>query len=469
MNSNLLALLSTLQAQSGPLSPEILKNLETQMLQAGTGSSNQSPVQQSVISLDKLQQNNRKKRVLLVGTHIQQFTGYSKVTYNIVKYLAKKPEVELHHYGFQRAKTSIPDYRPYPPNVNSFDAAAMETPTDQGFGYKRLPEVIKQVQPDVVIIYNDSLVVCKFLEEITKQLNADERRRFKIIVYLDQVYVGQRQMFMEMIRREASVVFAFTERWRQVLEKQFVGDAPKPRLRVLRHGYSNDLFSELDRTKIRSALGIPANGFLMLNLNRNSPRKRYDILIMAFVELICKYPTKPIFLLCVCDKGEKGGYSLFDIYIDELRSRNVVIDQYANRLMVSNADMALPDTEINNLYNAADIGVTTSEGEGFGLCQMEQMGVGIPQVVPDILGLNEFCTPENSVIVPAKIVYHIPIGMGALGGKAYCCDPHEYCLGIEKYLLDSSLREKHGTEAKKVTQQFVWDNELKPLFEEIVS
>jgi hypothetical protein len=190
---------------------------------------------------------------------------------------------------------------------------------------------------------------------------------------------------------------------------------------------------------------------------------------MAFVELICKYPTKPIFLLCVCDKGEKGGYSLFDIYLDELRSRNVVIEQYANRLMVSNADMALPDTEINNLYNAADIGVTTSEGEGFGLCQMEQMGVGIPQVVPDILGLNEFCTPENSVIVPAKIVYHIPIGMGALGGKAYCCDPHEYCLGIEKYLLDSSLREKHGTEAKKVTQQFVWDNELKPLYEEIVS
>jgi hypothetical protein len=59
--------------------------------------------------------------------------------------------------------------------------------------------------------------------------------------------------------------------------------------------------------------------------------------------------------------------------------------------------------------------------------------------------------------------------MGALGGKAFCCDPHEYCLGIEKYLLDSSLREKHGKEAKKVIQQFVWENELKPLYEEIVN
>ena len=465
MNSNLLALLSTLQAQNGPISPEIMKNVETQMMQMQSAQPPQPP--SNIISLDKLQ--NRKKKILLVGTHIQQFTGYSKVTYNIVKYLAKKPDVELHHYGFQRAKTGIPDYRPYPSNVNSFDAAAMEQPFEQGFGYKRLPEVIKQVQPDVLVIYNDSLVVCKFIEEIIKQLNADERRRFKIIIYLDQVYVGQRQMFMEIIRRESSVVFAFTDRWRAVLEKQFLGDAPKPRLRTLRHGYSNDLFSEVDRPKIRAGLGIPANGFLMLNVNRNSPRKRYDLLIMAFVELITKYPTRPIFLLCICDKGEKGGYALFDIYVEELRARNVSIEPFASRLMVSNADQALPDSEINNLYNAADIGVTTTEGEGFGLCQMEQMGVGIPQVVPDILGINEFCTSSNSVIVPANIAYHIPIGMGALGGKAFCVDPHDYCLGIEKYLLDSSLREKHGQEAKKIAQNFVWDNELKPLYEEIIA
>ena len=154
MNSNLLALLSSLQAQNGPLSADILKNVESQMM-------------------IQTQTQNKKKKVLLVGTHIQQFTGYSKVTWNMVKYLAKKDNVDLHHYGFQRAKTNIQDYRPYPANVVSYDAQAMEQPVDQGFGYKRLPEVIKQVQPDVVIIYNDALVICKFLEEMSKQLNAD--------------------------------------------------------------------------------------------------------------------------------------------------------------------------------------------------------------------------------------------------------------------------------------------------------
>jgi glycosyltransferase involved in cell wall biosynthesis len=302
---------------------------------------------------------------------------------------------------------------------------------------------------------------------MSKQLNADERRRYKLIIYLDQVYQVQRPMFLDIIRRESSVVLAFTDKWKAILEKQFLGDAPKPRIRILRHGYSPDIFKEVDRQKVRQNLGIPSNGFLMLNLNRNSPRKRYDLLIMSFVELITKYPTKPIFLLCVCDKGEKGGHALFEIYLSELRERNVPIDMYATRLMVSNADMALPDSEINNLYNAADIGVSTTEGEGFGLCQLEQMGVGIPQVVPDIPGLNEFCTPSNSILVPSNIKYYIPIGFGALGGSATCVDPHEYCLGIEKYMLDSTLRESHGQQAKKDAHLLVWDTELKSLYEEI--
>jgi glycosyltransferase involved in cell wall biosynthesis len=443
MSANLLELISTLQAQNVSLPTGFLEHAQAQ-----------AQVQQ-------------KKKVLLVGTHIQQFTGYSKVTYNIVNYLSKKQDVDLYHYGFQRAKTQIPDFRPYPANVTHFDAQEMEQPQDQGFGYKRLPEIVRQVKPDVVIIYNDSLVVCRFLEELNKQLNADERRKYKMIVYLDQVYIGQRPPFLDLIRRDSSLIFAFTEGWKKVLDNQMFGDAPKPRIRVLRHAYSTDLFTGVDRTKIRAALNIPTNGFLMLNVNRNSPRKRYDILIKAFVELLVKFPTKSIFLLCVCDKGEKGGYPLFEIFLNELKKRNVGVELFATRLMISNADQSLPDSEINNLYNAADIGVTTTEGEGFGLCQLEQMGVGIPQVVPDILGLNEFCTENNSIVVPAKVSYYIPLSMGLLGGEAFAVDSHDYCLGIERYLLDSSLRERHGIEAMKTAKEYSWDKELLPLYEEI--
>jgi hypothetical protein len=57
----------------------------------------------------------KKVKFMLVGTHAQQTTGYSKVTYNIVKELAKYPEIELYHFGFQRFFDMGPAYRAYPP------------------------------------------------------------------------------------------------------------------------------------------------------------------------------------------------------------------------------------------------------------------------------------------------------------------------------------------------------------------
>jgi glycosyltransferase involved in cell wall biosynthesis len=229
------------------------------------------------------------------------------------------------------------------------------------------------------------------------------------------------------------------------------------------------MFKPVDKVRVRGTLGIPTNSFLMLNVNRNSPRKRYDILIKAFVELIVKYPTKPIFLLCICDKGEKGGYPLFEIYLEEMEKRSVNVGMFKDRLMVSNVDQSLPDSEINNLYNVADIGVTTTEGEGFGLCQLEQMGVGVPQVVPNIMGINEFCNANNSILVQPSVHYYVPVGMGALCGEASAVDSHDYCMGIETYMLDSTLREAHGLEAKKMANTFVWDTELQPLYDEIMA
>jgi hypothetical protein len=59
--------------------------------------------------------------------------------------------------------------------------------------------------------------------------------------------------------------------------------------------------------------------------------------------------------------------------------------------------------------------------------------------------------------------------MGALCGEASAVDSHDYCMGIETYMLDSTLREAHGLEAKKMANTFVWDTELQPLYDEIMA
>jgi glycosyltransferase involved in cell wall biosynthesis len=178
---------------------------------------------------------------------------------------------------------------------------------------------------------------------------------------------------------------------------------------------------------------------------------------MAFTELILKYPTKPVFLMCICDKGEKGGWWLFELFSRELRLRNVPIERFGNRLMIANQDMVFRDEDINAFYNLGNIGISTADGEGWGLCNFEQMGVGIPQVVPDIGGFKEFCTKDNSVLVKAKNRYYLPTAYSPVGGEAEACEPHDLCLGIEEYLLDSEKLKKHGEEARKNVLGFTWE------------
>jgi len=161
--------------------------------------------------------------------------------------------------------------------------------------------------------------------------------------------------------------------------------------------------------------------------------------------------------MCICDKGEKGGWWLFEIFARELKLRGVPIDMFGNRLMISSQDMIFRDEDINVFYNIADVGVNSAEGEGWGLCNFEQMGVGIPQVVPDVGGFKDFCTTENSVLVKPTSRYYLPMAYSSVGGEATAVSPHDLCLGMETYVNDSELREKHGKAARETVLAYKWE------------
>ena len=393
---------------------------------------------------------DKKLKFMLVSTHAHQYTGYSKVSYHILQELAKHPWLSLTHFGFQKHPQASTTFRPYPTNVDVIDAVSLENPIQQGFGYQAITEVIKKKEPDIVMIYNDMSVVTRFLEEIRK---SSVTRKFKIWIYCDQVYDCQMQGMIDILNRDADRVFAFTNYWKQQLKDQGV---TRP-LSILGHGFDPKTFFTVPRELARKSLKLPEDAFVIMNLNRNQPRKRYDILIMAFTELVVKYPTRPILLLCICDKGEKGGWWLFELYVRELRKRGVSIEQFGNRLMISSQDMAFSDEDVNVLYNIADVGISTAEGEGWGLCNFEQMGVGIPQVVPDIGGYKEFCNRDNSALVKPKYRYYLPGVYSPVGGEAHVCDPHDVCLAMEDYVNDSERCKTHGKKAKETVLSYTWE------------
>ena len=68
----------------------------------------------------------KKKKFMLVGTHAHQTTGYSKVTYNIIKELAKTDCCEISHFGFQKFMEAPQGYRDYPKGVSVYDPVVKE-------------------------------------------------------------------------------------------------------------------------------------------------------------------------------------------------------------------------------------------------------------------------------------------------------------------------------------------------------
>ena len=433
--------------------PDYMKSLQSLM----TIPSSESVLSNTVTSESVSSAGPKKFKLLLASTHLHQVTGYSKISWGIIRQLSKVDWLETVHFGFQKIGAGIPQgYRPYPSNIRVIDAAAEEKPLEQGFGFKQLPDVIRKEKPDIVMIYNDMSVVGRFLMEIEK---SGIPRNFKVWVYCDQVYNIQLQPFIDMLNMKVERIFAFSSFWKQTLKDQGI---TRP-VDILLHGFEADVYKPLPRNEIRKKMGLPENAFMILNVNRNQPRKRYDLLIMAFVELLVKYPTKPVFLMCICDKGDKGGWFLFDIYQRELKLRGVNVDQFGNRLMLSSQEMSFRDEDINVFYNMADIGINSADGEGWGLCNFEQMGVGVPQVVPNVGGFKEFCNKNNSIVVDTKHRYYLPTVYSPVGGEANAVDPHDLCLGIEEYLLDSEKRKEHGEAARKTVMGYTWERACEPL------
>jgi hypothetical protein len=108
----------------------------------------------------------QKRRFLLVGTHAHQTTGYSKVTYHIVQELAKHPNIETFHFGFQKFMAAPTDYRSYPAGVDVYDPASVEksgtAPQEMGFGFSQLPAYVRKVKPDVILIDDTQDVIDDF-------------------------------------------------------------------------------------------------------------------------------------------------------------------------------------------------------------------------------------------------------------------------------------------------------------------
>lgn len=289
--------------------------------------------------------------------------------------------------------------RKIPDGVTCYDAAANEDPKEEGFGFNKIAEYMEMVTPDVVMIYNDPLTICRFIEAMKYEPG---KTPYRLWVYLDQVYEGIAPQMIDIIRRSAERIYCFSNVWKDV----FLGYGPASDVRILEHAVDSTMFSCLPadaRHSIRKSINLPDDAIVLLNANRNSQRKRIDLTIQGFVRALTRNPRLHLLVASNLNPQTGAYYDVQRIYMEELKLHKLDAFPYMRNLILvdTSAPNVIDDDGVNQMYNLADIGINTSDGEGFGLCQLEHLYTGAPQVVTDLPAYKAFLDNRVAAFVPS--------------------------------------------------------------------
>ena len=311
--------------------------------------------------------SNGKKRIMLCGTYpIGTSNGYSKVVYYISKYLGKYDDIELTIYGFQNfANTNGAGIRKdIPSSVKLHDAMANENPRRNGFGEKEIGDFIKKNPQDVIIIFNDNIITSALTATIINECG-QFKNNFKLISYMDQVYPYQKKDYINLLNTYFDGIVVFTPYWEKVARK--LGIKKDMPMYCFPHGFDYKLYYPIPMKLARAYFKYDEEAFMVLNLNRNQPRKRLDIAIVAWAEFVERH-----YQLNVINKNKKkitsrpikliigttmdGFWDIMDVFENEIKFREVPWDYAKNTVEGVKNPQQLSDRDINILYNACDVG-----------------------------------------------------------------------------------------------------------------
>lgn len=201
--------------------------------------------------------------------------------------------------------------------------------------------------------------------------------------------------------------------WTQFgLDEARQGGFTKPGV-VIPLGVNLNVYKPMPKIDALSILGIPEaykDVFIVGNVNRNQPRKRLDLTIKYFAEWVKANEIsaqQAALLLHVAPTGDTG------VDITELMKYYGIIEY----LLLSTPEMFYGKSEIEMCatYNAMDVLITTTQGEGMGLTTMEAMACGVPCIVPDWAALGEWAK-DAAICVPCTSTAIGPPYVNVIGG-----------------------------------------------------
>lgn len=364
-------------------------------------------------------------RVLWLGD-AGAHTGFAKVTEEIGNRLVRD-------YGNDVHCLAVNWRGDYWPTAMKFYLPTALDPSDL-YGRSRYVELLGKIEPDVVVIINDPDVIIRHLIDNPWDTERMLLQYRPLLAYLPVDGYNNPpawEALRGVVKRVAMTKF---------------GQAAMADSELVYHGVDTVGYKPTSKKEAKRKVGFDPDRFLILRVDKNSIRKNYADSWRALRPLLRKYSDIDVHFHCLPNEPRDG------INIRAFISRDEDIRDRVSFSRDLGGFTGWEDSQMADLYSAADLFISTSMGEGFGLTIAEALACGTPVVAQNCSAITEVVGPGGVLIEPAR-PFTVPMGQ-----EQMLPDIDGFTREIEHLYLSGGVRRKLALAGREhVERSFSWD------------
>lgn len=327
------------------------------------------------------------------------------------------------------------------------------------FGVGRLIWMCDQAKPDIIVVQNDPWNIPLYMHTL-RSTNANYHGEYANVPVVGNIAVDGKNCTGRWLKDLACAVF-----WTKFAEGEAKAGGYAGQSAVIPLGVDLNVYKPIEQLEARMRR-LPKQldeAFIVGNVNRNQPRKRWDLTVRYFAEWVKRKNIGDAYLyLHTAPTGDAG------VDVKQLARYYGVADRLC--LMEPEVFYGIPEEQMCDTYNCFDVQVSTTQGEGFGLTTFEGMACGIPQIVPDWSALGELLSGAAQLVQCTATAVGPPY-VNVVGGVA---DEVQFIEALDRLYCAKAFREKYSELGlKRVREaQFRWESvgaAWKDLLDRVVS
>jgi len=379
-------------------------------------------------------------------------TGFARVTHAIGERLVEDYGHQIHVLAVNYRGDSWNCERPGHDHVTPLRLYRPDTVIiGDIYGRARIVEMLAKVEPDVVVFVSDPQVMLNTLFANTKDPDRILLQYRPMLAYVPVDGIDLPPTWTTILPKVTNVI-AMSE-WGQKFYQPS---------KLVYHGIDHETFWPIEekpkttstgivcttKEECKAAFGLDPDKFLVGRVDSNSGRKDYAASIKALWPLMAVHDDIEAWFHCQ-DEAPNVGLRMQDMFLREADRVKPERFHFPG-LHTSFEGWSLED--MNVLYSAFDIFLSTSRGEGFGLTIAEAAACGIPIVAQNVSAIPEVVGPGGILLEPSGYMSTPPSGE-----DTWLPDIPAFTAAIERLYENPDLRRELGAAAVKHIRRLTWD------------